>query len=122
MRIPKGVSVESVVANLCDIARFGKNYKSVTHEKRVNMDDVWMAVQKAIANGTSGKPFDVVVESFSTLSIHFYASWEFDDASFDRDYGQGMASLAVSDAIADAIDVKMERRRSCIWKDMDEIR
>ena len=121
MRIPKGVSVESVVANLCDIARFGKDYKSIPHEKRVNMNDVRIAVRKVTTNGTCGKPFDVVVEAFSTLSIHFYASWEFDAASFDREYGQGMASLAVSDALEDAIEVKMEMRRSCIWEDMDEI-
>lgn len=122
MRIPKGISVESVVANLCDISRFGRDYKSVPHEKRIQMDDVCKAVQKAIANRTCGKPFDVVVESFSNLSILFFASGEFDAVSFDREYGQGMAYLAVSDAIAEAIEMKMERRQSCIWEDLDEIR
>ena len=122
MRIPKGISVESVVANLCDIARFGKDYESVPHEKRVQMNVVWIAVQKALSNRTCGISFDVVVEALSNFSIHFFSPEEFDAACFDREYGQGMANLAVSNAIAEAIKVKVQGRQSCVWEDLDEIR
>lgn len=118
MNIPNGVAIEKVVANLCDIVKFGRDYKSIPEDKRISMDIVRSAVQETFPEKKSDNDFWVSINTIPDLHIHFSSPTELDAESFDAIFGIGMAGKAISDAISDTIATEVFET-PCVemWKD-----
>lgn len=100
MKIPSGISIERIVKNLCDIAVFGADYKAHQRESPISMDEVCKSVSDAFKNARATAPIAIAFDAIPDLKIIFNSITDFDVKAFDQKYGNGMAGLAIEDAIA----------------------